>query len=94
MAGGDIFDGLTWLRYGYHGGVATYRQNILATDNLAPVTRDGELSAHIHMKNYHALGTMRDDMVRFVQTKDFDVFGPFAAYFRRVSDLIGAEVGG
>lgn len=92
LAGADIFDGLTWLRYAYHAGSATYRQNILALDNLPPDTRDGDLAAHIHLKNFHALGRLRDEMIRFAQTDDFEVFGQRAGYFRMVSDLIAAEV--
>src|SRR5690606_12652207 len=81
LAGADIFDGLTWLRYGYFNGTAIYRQNILATGNMPAGTRDGELSAHIHVQNYHELGRIRDSMIRFVQVQEFRVFGTHERYF-------------
>jgi queuine/archaeosine tRNA-ribosyltransferase len=85
IAGADIFDGLTWLRYAYHQGMAVYRQNILATEKLQPDTRDGELSAQIHVQNYHALGRLGDQMIRFAQAQDFAVFEHHGDYFEDVS---------
>jgi hypothetical protein len=93
MAGADIFDGLTWLRYGYHKGMAVYRQNILATEGLQADTRDGALSAHIHVQNYHALGRLGDQMIRFSQTRDFGVFGQYGHYFKGVAERLTAELG-
>jgi hypothetical protein len=93
IAGADIFDGLTWLRYGYHQGMAVYRQNILAIEQLQTHTRDGELSAHIHVQNYHALGRLGDQMIRFAQTNDFGVFEAYANYFKGASERLLAELG-
>lgn len=93
VAGADIFDGLTWLRYGYFNGLTIYRQNVHATDVLDAKTRDGELSALIHVQNFHALGRLMDEMIRFTDTQNFEVFGEFAPYFEGVSERITAETG-
>lgn len=93
IAGADIFDGLTWLRYGYHEGMAVYRQNILATEQLGADTRDGALSAHIHVQNYHALGRLGEKMIRFSQAKDFAVFERYENYFKGVSERLLADLG-
>jgi len=94
MAGADIFDGLTWLRYGYHQGMAVYRQNILATEGLHTDIRDGELSAHIHVQNYSALGRLGEKMIRFSQTKDFAVFEQYGNYFKGAAERLVADLGG
>lgn len=33
FAGAEIFDGLTWLRYGYHNGMCVYRENFNVAKN-------------------------------------------------------------
>jgi hypothetical protein len=92
IAGADIFDGLTWLRYSYQKGLTIYRQNVLALDEVDVGTRDGELSALIHVQNYHALGHLSDEMIRFADTKDFEALGEQGKYFKRVSERILAEM--
>jgi hypothetical protein len=93
IAGADIFDGLTWLRYGYHEDIAMYRQNVLATERLSPDIRDGALSAHIHVQNYHVLGRLGDKMIRFSERHTFDVFEQHGVYFKTVADRLLAEIG-
>ena len=94
LAGADIFDGLTWLRYGFHENLTIYRQNVHALDDLSAETRDGDLSAHIHVKNYHALGRMTDEMIRFTQSHKFSEFRNWGQYFKRVSERVTADLEG
>lgn len=93
LAGADIFDGLTWLRYGYCDGVAIYRQNMLARSAVPPDTRDGVLAAHVHVQNYAQLGRLQSQMAQFAAAPDrFEVFDNHGAYFREVQLRLQAEM--
>jgi hypothetical protein len=95
LAGADIFDGLTWLRYAYVNGLAIYRQNAPALDpNLHDQIKDGELSAMVQIRNYQQLGRLGDQMVAYLQKRDFHEFGAHEEYFRRMSQRVIAEMGG
>lgn len=95
LSGADIFDGLTWLRYAYHSGLAIYRQNYLACNrDIALRTRDGDLSASVQVRNYQALGVLEEQMKQFLQKKDFGVFGGNSEFLRNASEKLAEEVGG
>jgi hypothetical protein len=51
LAGADIFDGLTWLRYGYTDGFAVYKQNYSAKHLDLDMT-ETRVNPFIHQNNY------------------------------------------
>ena len=84
-AGAEIFDGLSWLRYGYHWEAAVYRQELAvleASQNLG----EPELArvAAQHIGNLRTLGALGESMRQFAATGDWSLFGP------RVSDRLRA----
>ncbi len=92
ICGADIFDGLTWIRYAYHNAMAIYRQNMASrTADWPPDIKDGELTALIHVQNYHTLGRIKDQMIQFIPECDFDVFVEHSSYFKRVWQRIASE---
>lgn len=94
ICGADIFDGLTWIRYAYHDAMAVYRQNVISRlPGLSSDIRDGELSALIHVQNYHTLGRIKDQMVQFLPEGRFDAFPEHGAYFTRVWQQLVSELG-
>ena len=92
FAGADIFDGLTWLRYAYHGDLAIYKQDFLSSRQIPIETRDGELSAHIHINNYRELGMLEEKMRRFLGNGDFSVFGSNGKFFEDAVENVKEEL--
>jgi hypothetical protein len=75
ISGAEIFDGLTWLRYGYHEGFTTYGQNygtIQDSNGLRRATK--EQIIEMWKNNYYYLAKLRDEMINYVRTEDFGQF--------------------
>jgi len=71
LAGAEVFDGLSWLRYGYHNGLAIYVQNdwLLATDGALS---DSTAYFRMVLQNICYLTKMRNEMQRFTIEHSFD----------------------
>jgi hypothetical protein len=79
LAGADIFDGLTWLRYAFCDGNTIYKYHFGALSTGIHVD-DYKLNAQTWNNNYYYMLSMQAEMGRFVTTKDFNAFrwhGPF-----------------
>jgi hypothetical protein len=64
LAGADIFDGLTWLRYGFDNGRASYLQALALTQHpLLPVP---DAKWTVRKKNYSEVTLMQISMLRFL----------------------------
>ena len=74
FSGADIFDGLTWLRYAYHNGMATYMQNFSALKHGIRVN-DENIPPLIWSGNYQILLDLQITMQRYITEKSFDAFG-------------------
>lgn len=73
FCGADIFDGLTWLRYGYLKGLTIYQPNVWV--DKFPIDRDdyyARLTTFIN--NYNYLQDLGLQMKAFVKNNDFCVF--------------------
>lgn len=69
ISGAEIFDGLTWLRFGYHKGYTLYSQNygvIGSSDGL--MRRVNEQTFNMWVSNYYYLQNLRDQMINYVRT--------------------------
>lgn len=92
VAGADIFDGLTWLRYAYSGGRTLYRQDYgiveLNINMKAP-----KVEALCWSKNYQYLGEMQQTMRRFLHKEDFTVFGSHGDRIRGAIENLHEELG-
>ena len=95
LAGADIFDGLTWLRFAFQEGKTLYKQNYGATIGLS-------IKAHVldgicWGNNYRYLQELQLEMRRFLQTADFNSFKHNGALFRNgiesAMEAIGASNG-
>jgi hypothetical protein len=73
VAGADIFDGLTWLRFGYQDGYTLYRQNFGAL-SLGVNTKTHMVDAQCWARNLQYLRDMELEMRRFLKDHDFSVF--------------------
>lgn len=72
-AGADIFDGLTWLRYGFRDGVAIYPPIYFALRG-ASAAPEGDSFVDCVTENYLTLGRLGTEMNAFVDSGDFGAF--------------------
>ncbi len=84
LAGAEVFDGLTWLRYAYRDGLCVYQANhgVLA---IGCDSRDTLVRAQTLTSNVHYLRTLRAEMRKFTLDQDFAHFkynaGPLQSEF-------------
>lgn len=76
LAGAEIFDGLTWLKYSYFNGVAMYTNNLCALNKDIEIdTRDSQVRATSIINNIHYLSRLKNTLINFVNSgQDFDLF--------------------
>lgn len=71
VSGAEIFDGLTWLRFGFHNGQTIYRQNYGAVCGENGILKNArELSHAMWKDNYYYLESLRDQMRNYVRSND------------------------
>ena len=73
LAGADIFDGLTWLRFVFHNGYTIYKQNYSALE-LGVRTSSSVIDAKCWHQNYYYINQLEDEMRRFLLKNDFSSF--------------------
>jgi hypothetical protein len=83
LAGADIFDGLTWLRFAFHNGQTLYKQNF-ASSILGVSTRADQIDGFCWNRNYSYLKEMELEMRGFLKGNDFDAFRYHRDLFRDV----------
>lgn len=71
VAGAEIFDGLTWLKYAFHEGNAIYR-NSFAAKTIGLHRTDDFVKMKTMQDNLSYLSNMQVEMRTFLHTKDFD----------------------
>lgn len=75
LAGAEIFDGLTWLKYSYYNNAAIYTSNFgILNSELGINVRDGQVKSLAIAKNAYYLEKMKYTMKDFLKFKDFKVF--------------------
>ena len=75
IAGAEIFDGLTWLRYAYHDGVCIYAHNQGVMEYDLTIS-DDNLRSRILSENYYALQSLQQRLRDFETTCNFDKLKP------------------
>jgi len=87
LAGAEIFDGLTWLRYGFQNGFATYQQNhgiikygLNESDNLIRDLTSAE--------NLIYLRRLQSEMLQFTRSKNISVFSYNVDLYKKTLEFI------
>lgn len=93
LAGADIFDGLTWLRYAFSNGDTLYRQTY-GLLNLPATTNSDIVEARSWSNNYQYMQEMRLNMVKFTADNNFAHFGRHEAAIRSAYQSMVAELKG
>jgi hypothetical protein len=92
VAGADIFDGLTWLRFGYREGQTLYRQNFGAL-TLGVHTKAHMIDARCWVSNLQYLKDLELEMRRFLKDHSFEAFkyhrGIIEQSFQTVAEAVG-----
>jgi hypothetical protein len=93
LAGAEVFDGLTWLRYAYNGGLCAYDQNYGA---LAVGLHRSDIFVHdkIRTDNVHYLKRLSRQMVRFLLNRDFNMFEHHGAFLANVYNSLRSRLQG
>ena len=91
IAGADIFDGLTWLRYAFRSGQTVYRQDY-GIREFGVGTKSPKIEALCWAKNYHYIREMELEMRRFLTSHDFSVFRFHAETLKAAYQNVEEEV--
>ena len=85
LAGADIFDGLTWLRFAFREGQTLYKHNYGALE-LGVSTSSHVIDARCWNDNYYYMANLQDEMRRYLNGHDFK-------WFKYHRDLFQATLG-
>jgi hypothetical protein len=93
LAGAEIFDGLTWLRFGYYEGKTIYSQNYGVLRDSEGLRRStNERHFEMWRNNYYYLGKLRTQMINYERTKDLAHFGSLEPLLRDALTQLQATV--
>ena len=73
LAGADIFDGLTWLRFAFHKGYTIYKQNFGALE-VGVSTKVDVIDGRCWNSNYSYMKDLELEMRRYLNGNDISVF--------------------
>jgi hypothetical protein len=93
LAGAEIFDGLTWLRYGYSDGRCVYTHNLGAL-KFGIHTSDDLVRSRAMAENYYQLQELQHRLREFVATKNFDKLHPHSVFLSGARDSLETKLGG
>jgi hypothetical protein len=81
LAGADIFDGLTWLRFAFHAENTLYKHNYGAL-KFGVATNADVIDGHCWNDNYYYMKDLELEMRRYLSSGDFSVFKYHGDLFR------------
>ena len=87
LAGAEVFDGLTWLRYAYLGGRCVYTHNVGALAYGLHVS-DAMVRSRALADNCYTLQDLQRRMREFAVTKNFDKLGPHSELLADARDSL------
>lgn len=92
LAGADVFDGLTWLRYAFSDGDTIYRHSF-GTMSLPFSTNSDIVEGRCWTNNYQYMQQMRLNMIKYASDKNFEHFGKHHALIKSAFETMKAEIG-
>ena len=93
IAGAEIFDGLTWLRYGYHDGLCIYTHNLKVV-KYGLYMPDDLVRSRTLTENYYALQSLQHRLLEFETTHNFDKLKPHAKLLSDACDSLKTKFKG
>jgi hypothetical protein len=92
LAGADIFDGLTWLRFAYHQGYTMYKHNYGAL-KLGIKTKSHLIDGRCWFDNYRYLVDLQLEMRRFLNDYEFGQFQFHGNEFKHAYESVRETLG-
>ena len=92
VAGAEIFDGLTWIRYGYLNGAATYLHNVAVLRNFLH-KKDDFAKVDALQQNINTLDGLAIQMRKFLRDGEFKHLDPTDTWLRSAYDHLGTKIG-
>jgi hypothetical protein len=92
LAGADVFDGLTWLRFAFYEGMTIYKHNFGAL-KLGVATKAPLIDARCWNENYYYMTDLELEMRRFLTADDFDSFKYHGALLRTTLESAMEAIG-
>lgn len=93
LAGAEVFDGLTWLRYAFHEGMCVYHRNYGAL-KVGTGQRDAQVQARILTDNVHYLQRLSVQMQKFLLDRDFGKFEHHSKFIQSEYDALRIKLRG
>ena len=93
IAGAEIFDGLTWIRYAYHAGRCIYTHNHGALAYGLHLSDDLVKSRAI-AENYYCLQELQQKLREFHSTRSFDKLEPHGKFLANALDSLDTRLKG
>lgn len=93
LAGADIFDGLTWLRYAFCDGDTLYRHSYGALKLPLDLNSD-IVEGRCWSNNYQHMMEMRLNMLKFASDHNFEHFGKHHQLIKKAYEGMSALLGG
>ena len=92
LAGADIFDGLTWLRFAFHDGYTVYKHNYGALE-FGVTTKAHVIDGRCWNDNYYYIKDLELEMRRYLNDHDAGVFRYHAEFFRATLESVIEAIG-
>lgn len=92
LAGADIFDGLTWLRFAYYKGLTLYKHNFGALE-LGVSTKAEVVDARCWNQNYYYMRDLELEMRRFLSDGNFATFKHHSELFKSTYQSVAEALG-
>lgn len=93
MAGADIFDGLSWLRFIFHDG-ETYYIDSFGPKFYGPHEPIKVIWGKTISKNYSDLMRLKLNLEKFQSKRDFRIFESNADFLKKAFDDLSEKIGG
>lgn len=93
IAGAEVFDGLTWLRYAFRKGLCIYYRDYGALD-VGVQNTDVRVRARILTDNLHYLKQLSVQMEKFLLDRDFQKFEHHAEFLAGGYDSLRSRLRG
>ena len=90
LAGADIFDGLTWLRFAFDEGNTVYKHNYGAKRQGIRL-EDFRVNGTVWNANYYYMRKLKDDMLKFLVARDYSSFRWNAEFFKEAMNEFNAK---
>jgi hypothetical protein len=92
LAGAEIFDGVTWLRYAYQDDLCVYPHNY-GTLKVGIEVDDDFTKSKITSDNYYFMKKLQLALRDFVSTQDYKKL-PHSDFIRNAIDSLNTRIGG